>query len=224
MSAHTHWLAFAAKDARVELRSRATLLPALLIGLLVVVVGLLAFHDVPQRTLVASGVLWIGLAFAAALSLPRAFGHERDRGTLDLLLTLPAGRGALFLGKLAASLATILLVALVLVPVYLVAQGEPIPPQWPGLLLILALGAFGLATTGTMMSALAAGARGRETLLPVLLVPLLVPLLLAAVHATQDALAGAAFAAWRAELLVLAGYDVAFLAASLLLFDEVIEA
>lgn len=216
------WLRVAAKDARVELRSRATLVPALLTGLLVVVVGLLAFHDLPERGMVASGVLWIGLAFACALGLARAFGAERDRGTLDVLLTLPVERGHVYLGKVVASFATILLVALVLVPLYMVAGGETIPAQWPGLLLVLALGALGLAATGTMMSALASGARGRETLLPVLLVPILVPLLLASVHATQDALAGLAFAKWQPEVLVLAGYDVAFLAASTLLFESAV--
>ncbi len=213
------WWRVAGKDVRVELRSRATLVPALLTGLLVVVVGLLAFHDLPERGMVAAGVLWIGLAFAGALGLARAFGAERDRGTLDVLLTLPVERGHVYLGKVAASFATILLVALVLVPVYLVAGGEPVPLQWPGLLLVLTLGALGLAATGTMMSALASGARGRETLLPVLLVPVLVPLLLASVHATQDALAGLPFARWRAEVLVLVGYDLAFLAASTLLFE-----
>lgn len=218
------WWRVAAKDARVEWRGRATILPALLTGLLLVVVGLLAFHDLPQRSVVASGVLWIGLAFAASLGLARAFGAERDRSTLDVLLALPMDRASVYLGKVAASFAVILLVGLVLVPVYLVAGGEPIPTQWPGLLVVMLLGAAGLAITGTMMSAITAGARGRETLLLVLLVPLLVPLLLAAVHATQDALAGMAFAQWRPEVLVLAGYDLAFLAVSILLFEHALEA
>lgn len=214
------WWRVAAKDARVEMRSRATLVPALLTGLLLVVVGLLAFHDLPERGLVAAGVLWIGLAFAAALGLARAFGAERDRGTLDVLLTLPAERGQVYLGKVVSSFGTILLVALVLVPVYLLAGGEPVPGQWPALLLVLALGALGLAATGAMMSALASGARGRETLLPVLLVPILVPLLLACLDATEGALNGEPVSAWRNELLILAGYDLAFLAASTLLFES----
>jgi heme exporter protein B len=216
------WWRVAAKDARVELRGRATLVPALLTGLLVVVVGLLAFHDASERALVAAGVLWIGLAFAAALGLARAFGAERDQHTLDVLLTLPAERGSLYLGKVAASFATILLVALVLVPVYLVAGDEAIPAEWPLLLVVLLMGALGLAATGTMMSALAATARSRETLLPVLLVPLLVPLLLATLDGTEAALSGEPFAAWRNELLILAGYDLAFLAASTLLFESAV--
>ena len=217
------WAWIAAKDLRVEARGRETLVPVLLTGLLVVAVGLVAFHDLDARGVVASGVLWMGLAFAASLGLARAFGAEKDRGTLDTLLALPVERGTLYAGKVAASFATTLVVALVLVPVYLLASGDPVPAQWPGLLLVLALGALGLAATGTMLSALTAQARTRDVLLPVLLLPLLLPLLLATVHGTQDLLAGAGFEAWRPELLVLVGYDVAFLAASALLFDAAME-
>lgn len=213
------WLRVAAKDARVELRARDALQAVLLTGLLVVVVGLLAFHDVEERASVAAGVLWIGLAFAASLGFARAFGAERDRGTLDTLLALPVERGHVYLGKVASSFLTVLVVALVLVPVYLVAGREPVPAQWPALLLLLALGALGLAATGGMLSMLAAQARSRDALLPVLLAPLAVPLLLAAVHGTMDLLANESFAQWRPELLLLVGYDVAFLAASTLLFE-----
>jgi len=59
-------------------------------------------------------------------------------------------------------------------------------------------------------------------LLPVLLMPLLLPLLIAGIHGTMDALAGAPFATWRAEIAVVAGYDVAMLAASWLLFDQAV--
>lgn len=218
------WARVAAKDLRVELRSRETLVPVLLMGLLAASVGLLAYHDVHEPAVVGAGVVWTALAFAGGLGLARAFGAERDRGTLDPLLALPMDRAALYLGKTAASFATLLLAALVVMPVALFLVEAPAAAAWLGLLALVVLGALGLAASGTMLSVLTAQARGRDVLLPVLLFPLLAPLLIASVHGTADVLSGAPFGEWRPELLLLAGYDVAFLAASALLFETAVGA
>lgn len=214
------WWVVARKDLRAELRARETLVPLLLLALLVGAVGMLAFHDVHDRAVVASAVVWTALAFGAALGLARAFGGERDRGTLDTLLSLPVDRIALFAGKTAASLGLLLATALVLIPAYSLASGDRVLGG-PFLLFVL-LGCVGLAATGTLASALAAQTRTRELLLPVLLLPLLVPLLIAAIHGTQDVLRGEAFHEWRPELLLLAGYDLAFLAVGAMLMEQAV--
>lgn len=216
------WIAIAQKDLATEWRSRETIVPLVLLALLVGAVGMLAFHEVHDRAVVASAIVWIALSFGAALGLARSFGAERDRGTLDTLLALPIDRVALFFGKATASLALLLTTAIVVVPGYLLASGDPVPPA-PFLAMVV-LGCVGLAATGTILSALAAQARTRDLLMPVLLFPLLVPLLIAAVHGTQDVLRGEAFAAWRPELMLLLGYDLAFLAAGALLFDQAVGA
>lgn len=214
------WAAVAKKDLVAELRARETIVPLLLLALLVGTVGLLAFHDVEDHAVVASAVVWTSLSFAAALGLGRAFGAERDRGTLDLLLALPVERGSLYLGKALASYLLLLATALLTMPLYLLVSGDPLPQAWPGLLLLVALGCLGLAAVGTVLSLLAAQARARDLLLPALLLPLAVPVLISATHGTLDLLRGEAFAAWRPELALLAGYDLAFLAASTLLAEE----
>ena len=214
------WWLVARKDVVSELRGRDTLVPLLLLALLVGAVGMLSFHDVHDRAVVASAVVWTALAFASALGLARAFGQERDRGTLDTLLSLPIDRVSLFAGKTAGSLALLLATALVLVPAYSLASGERLVA--PAFVAFLVLGCVGLAATGTMLSALAAQTRARDLLLPVLLLPLLVPLLIGAIHGTQDVLRGEPFSAWRPELLLLVGYDVAFLGAGALLLEQAV--
>jgi len=216
------WTLVARKDLAVEWRARETLVPTLLVGLVVVAVGLLAFHDVAERRAIAAGTLWLALAFASGVGLARAFGAEKDRGTLDVLLTLPVERGGVYPGKVAATFVTLLVVAAVTIASYAVASGESYAPSWPGLASIVVLGALGLAASGAILSALAAQARSRDALLPVLLMPILLPLLVAGIHGTMDALAGAPFATWRPELAVIAGYDVAMLAASWLLFEQAV--
>lgn len=218
------WMRIAAKDVRTELRARETLVPVLLTGLLVVLVGMLSFHHAEDRAMVAASIVWMGLAFAAATGLARSFGSERDRGTLDTLRSLPVDRSAVYVGKVAASLALLLVVAALLLPTYLLATGDPLPALWPALVLLVALGCLGLAACGTMLSLLAAHARGRDLLLPVLLFPLVVPVIIATTHGTLDILRAEPFAEWRPEILLLAGYDVAFLAAGALLVDQAVGA
>ena len=218
------WRVLAAHELRVEMRGRETIVPLLLTGVLVVTIGLLSFHEIDQREAIAGGVLWMGLAFASSLALSRAFGAEKDRGTLDTLLSLPVDRSAIYAAKVVAAFASVLLVALLVAPVYLLASGQGVPSGWASLLLILGLGSLGLAASGVTLSALTATARGRDALLPVLMLPLLIPLLVSTTDATQMILRGAPFADWRSSLFVLAGYDLAFLAASALLMDAAVGA
>jgi heme exporter protein CcmB len=215
-------MAVARKDILSEARSRETLVPLLLLALLVGAVGVLSLHEVGDRAVVASATLWMALSFSAALGLARAFGTERDRGTIDTLLTLPMERTSLFFGKTAASFALLLLTALAVLPVYAGITGDALGA--PMLPVFVVLGALGLAATGTILSALAVQARSRDLMLPVLLFPLLVPLLIAAVHGTQDVLNGLPFDAWRPEVLLLVGYDLAFLAAGALLMEQAVGA
>lgn len=214
------WRVIAGKDLREELRGRETLMPTALVSLLVLTVVLLAFHDVHERVVVASATWWLALAFGAGVGLARALGAEKDRGTLETLLTLPVERGAVFLGKAASAFVTLLVVAFVAVAVFVVAEGGPVPP--PALALFLVLGAAGLASVGTLLSALAANTRARDLLLPVLMFPVLVPLLISGIHGTMDVLGGEPFAEWRPELLVLAGYDLIVGASCWFLFDAAV--
>ena len=90
------------------------------------------------------------------------------------------------------------------------------------LILVLMLGTLGLVITGTVFSAIAAHARMRELLLPLLLLPMLAPLLIAAVEATASLFAEQP-ALDRAWLAFLAGFDIVFLTASWLLADFLLE-
>jgi heme exporter protein B len=83
----------------------------------------------------------------------------------------------------------------------------------------------GLAFVGTLYGGLAAGAKGRETLLPLLLFPVVAPVLIGATRATEAAL-GASGAAtsegwpWVALLVVFAAL---FGAGGTLAFGSLIE-
>jgi heme exporter protein B len=110
----------------------------------------------------------------------------------------------------------------ILVPVFAVLYNISIAGIVGRLALVLVLGTIGLVVTGTVFSAIAAHARMRELLLPLLLLPILAPLLIAAVEATASLFAERP-ALDRAWLAFLAGFDIVFLTASWLLSDFLLE-
>jgi len=139
--------------------------------------------------------------------------------TLETLLLYPVPREALFLGKLAASFAVLLVVAVAALGLMAVLYTLPWPER-PGLLLAaLLLGALGLALAGTFYGAVSAQLRAREALVPMLLLPVLVPLVIAAAQLTESALAGGG-SSW---LQVLAVFDLLLLVLSLAVFPYLFE-
>ena len=84
---------------------------------------------------------------------------------------------------------------------------------------------LGLAAVGTLYGGLAAGARGRETLLPLLLLPVVAPVLIGATRAVEAALGtgGTAIADGWPWVGVVAVFAVAFGAGGTLAFGPLID-
>jgi heme exporter protein B len=212
------------KEVLVELRARESVLAGAVFALLVLVIFNFAFDlRVENVAEVAPGVLWVTVTFAGVLSLGRAFARERDRRTLDGLLLAPVDRSALYLAKVAASFAAMLVVQLVAVPAFIALFNLSVVLPLLGLGLLL--GTLGLAGVGTLFAAIAAHTRAREVLLPLLLFPIQVPVILATVKTT-----GAAIRVPGTEppevgqwLGLLVAFDALFLALSVVLFEYAIE-
>ncbi len=215
-------LLIARKDLRLELRTRDVIGSAGLFALLVMVTASFAFPTWGQgREAVAAGVLWMAFVFAALLGLARSFAVEKEEGCLEGLLLSPAPPEAIFLGKLLANLGFTWSVELAILPVFVVLlQLEP--GRGMALLALAAfLGTLGLVTVGTLFAAVAVSTRGRESTLPLLVLPVSVPVMIAAVRVSEIALRGAGeLAPW---LLLLVGYDALFLLVALLTFPAVTE-
>jgi heme exporter protein B len=77
---------------------------------------------------------------------------------------------------------------------------------------------LGFSTTGTLISAISAGTRRNEVLLPILLFPLILPLTVLAVKATTAALAAKPFAVVLEQLEPMAAFCIIFTTAGYLLF------
>lgn len=212
-----------AKEVRAEFRARELLNTTLIFAFVVVVIFSFAFDPTAAESRrFGPGLLWIALLFAGSLMLQPSFAREHANDTLDALCLAPVSPFAILLGKIAANFVFLTVCEVLLLPVFAVLYNVALLPVLGRLVIVLMLGTFGLTITGTVFSAVAAQARMRELLLPLLLLPVLVPLLLAAVEATAGLLADTP-ELQRTWLEILIGFDVIFFTTSWLLSDFLLQ-
>ncbi len=212
-----------AKELRLEFRTRELLNATIVFALVVVVLFSFSFDPTSAESRrLGPGLLWIAFLFAGSLMLHPSFGREQANQTLDALRMAPISPFALLLGKMLANFLFLSAAEVILVPVFAVLYNVSLAGVVGRLALVLASGTAGLCITGTVFSAIAAHARMRELLLPLLLLPILAPLLIAAVEATASLLAERP-ALDRTWLAFLGGFDIVFLTASWLLSDFLLE-
>lgn len=212
-----------AKELRTEFRSRELLSTTLVFVLIVIVLFSFTFNPTSEESRrFGPGLLWLAFLFAGSLMLQPSFLREQPNDTLAALRLAPIDPFSILAGKMAANFLFLLLVEVLLLPVFAMLYNIAVLPVLPQMLAILILGTAGLATTGTVFSAVAAQARLRELLLPLLLLPVLAPVLIAATEATvglfRDPAELSTF--W---LVFLAVFDVIFLTAAWLVGEYLLE-
>jgi heme exporter protein B len=212
------------KDILSEWRTREALGSMALFSLLVVVIFGFCFET---RTVdlgfAAPGMLWVAFSFSGVLGLGHSFAIERHRGSLQALVLAPVDRSALFLGKMIGNLLLLSLVEAVTIPVFSILLHVPVLPCLPQLALVTFCSTIGFTAVGTLLSALATSSRMREMLLPILLYPIWIPILLAAVRATGGVLTGGGLGDISGWLRLILGFDVIFVTAGVILFDQILE-
>jgi heme exporter protein B len=212
-----------AKELRAEWRSRELLNTTFIFSLMVVVIFSFSFDFTSAESRrFGPGLLWIAILFGGSLMLHPSFGREHANDTLDALRMAPVEPFAILFGKTLANLVFLFLVEIILLPVFTVLYNVSLLPVLGRLIFVLVFGTLGLVVTGTVFSAVAAQARMRELLLPLLLFPILTPVLIACVECTVGLLGDPPELprSW-AEILVI--FDIVFLTASWLLSNQLME-
>ena len=210
------------KDLRAEFRSFELVSVMLVFSLLVILIFNFALElDIKTRQSVTAGVLWSTFAFAGTLGLNRSMAIEKDRGSLDGLLLAPVDRSAIYFGKFISNLAFMTLVEIIVLPIYSILYNTNL--FRPGLLLVILLGSIGYTAVGTLLAAMSVQTRTRDVLLPILLFPVAFSVLLAAVKASGGFLNNSELTDILLPINLLIAYDIIFIAASFMLFDNVVE-
>ena len=185
------------KDLRIEARTRVTIQHV--IPFVLTVVTLFAFALDADTTLLrraTGGLFWVTVLFAANVIAQRSAGLDRPDGIPDALRLSGLSPAAIFLGKTASTFLQLTATEVVLAGAMVLMYDVRVR----GIALIVVavpLGTLAIAAVGAVYGPLAAGLGGRESVLPLLMLPALAPVLLAATNAFGVAFGTAVGPGWR---------------------------
>ncbi|MGN6191855.1 MAG: heme exporter protein CcmB [Rhodanobacteraceae bacterium] len=206
-SASAACIALLRRDLVLAWRRRGELFLPLLYA--VIVAALFPFALGPDPELLArisGGVLLVIVVLAMLPALESMFRVDLEDGTLEQWLLAPQPLALLALTRVIAHWLTTVLPLVVVMPLLGALLNLPVKVL-PVLIVALLLATPLLVLLGSVLSALAAGARRSGILLALMLLPLAVPVVIFAAGAIAAAQAGMAFIApltWLAAALILA--------------------
>jgi heme exporter protein B len=216
----------AAKDLRIERRSRVLINQVLPFAGVTMVMFAFALDTTNVLEQVAPGLVWLATLFSLLLLVQRSFGVENDDGALDALRVAGVDPLAIFWGKSLALAAQLAALEVVLMIAAVLLYGAVVPLGGAVLLVTTLITATcGLACVGTLYGGLTAGFSGRETLLPLLVLPVVAPVLIGATRAVEAALGtgGVALSEGWPWIGLLSVFAVAFGVGGALAFGPLIE-
>jgi heme exporter protein B len=216
----------AAKDLRIERGSRVITDQVLPFAGVTMVIFAFALDSDAVLERVAPGLVWLATMFSLLVLVQRSFSIETDDGALDAMRVAGVDARAIYLGKAISLGVQLLVLEVILLGAAIVLYGQSVPLGGVVLLCTTLLAATcGLASVGTLYGGLAAGIRGRETLLPLLTLPAVAPVLIGATRAVEAALgtAGAVVSDGWPWVGLLAVFAVAFGVGGALAFGPLID-
>jgi heme exporter protein B len=216
----------AAKDLRIEWHSRVLVNQVLPFAGVTMVIFAFALDSDAVLERVAPGLIWLATLFSLLVLVQRVFAVEIDDGALDALRVAGVDPRGIFLGKAVGLGVQLLVLEAVLLVAAIVLYRQTVPAEGVVLLVTASISATcGLAAVGTLYGGLAAGFRGRETLLPLLTLPAVAPVLIGATRAVEAALgtAGAAVSDGWPWVGLLVVFAVAFGVGGSLAFGPLID-
>ncbi len=216
--------AVAAKDMKIEWRTKTAFASAIVFAVLVLSIFYFARDPTAVSALeIAPGALWVTFTFAAMLGLNRAFMLERENMAMDALLLAPISPSAIFVGKLLGNLAFVGVVELVSLPLFILFYNLPIVRQLPALMVVIAMATIAFVSVGTLLSSMVVRTRFAELMLPVLLLPFLIPPVVGAVQLTSRILIGRPLSDLAGWLKLLASFDIVFVVLCFFLFEATLD-
>src|SRR5262249_18142582 len=170
----------------------------------------------------APGLLWMAVLFAAVLASRRTYETEAEDGALEGLLLAPVDKAAVYLGKVVAIAAQLLVLGALVLAMTAALFALSLRGAVTQLAGGFVLGTIGLAGVGALFGALDVSARAREAVFPLLVMPLAAPVLVAGVKTTALATSarGGEAGGWVGLLLA---FDVVIIAAGTLGYGHLLE-
>lgn len=220
---HGAWIIFS-KDVLIEWRTRARANALAFFSIATLLLFSFAVGpDIEALRAHAGGYLWLGILFASVLALGESFRVESENGALTGVRLAPTDARAVFIGKALGNTVMLIGLSVLLLPVMVALFDVGFSMGVLPLAGVVCLGCMAIAAPGTVYAAIAANARARDVLLPLLLFPLLIPALLAVVKATTLLIEGDAQTQLPDWLALLMAFNLVYWSLGLALFPKVIE-
>jgi heme exporter protein B len=220
-------LRIARKDLLLEARQLSGVTAMFVLALAIVLTFAFCFGLTTMRRLgperLVPGVLWISLLFSSLGGMRSSFASERERDTLTAILISPLDPSCLYFGKLLSNLALVFALEAALLPLTAVLFGWDLFSALPAVALVVVLHTLGFVALGTFFSAMVTRLGQGEALMAILILPLSVPLIISAGKTTEVAIALRPLAEVRFWLGLTGAFDAMALAASLLVFEYLVE-
>lgn len=211
------------KELLLQWRTRAQFLAVLVFGATALLLFSFAIGpDASSLRLYSAGFLWLALLLSSTLTLAEGFQSEMENRAFEGLLLLPADPRGLFYGKAIANWIQLTVLGVALFPIMVVLYDAG-TLRLPALIGIIVLGTAGISAPGTLYAAMAAQARAKQMLLPLLLFPLIVPVLLASVKACSLVILGDPMGQVKSWTILLVAFDAIYWSLCGLLFERVVE-
>lgn len=215
------------KDLLLEMRRLSGLAAMLVLALAIILAFAFCFGLTTIRRLgperLVPGVLWISLLFSSLAGLRGSFASERERGTLSALMLSPLDPSGLYFGKLLSNLILVGVLEAAILPLTAVLFGWDLLAALPSVLLIVFLHTLGFVALGTFFSAMVTRLGQGEALMAILILPLSIPLIISAGKTTSAAIALRPLSEIQFWLGLTTVFDALALAASLLVFEYLLE-
>lgn len=212
------------KDLVVEYRTRQAWPAMLLFGIIVAVVFNLQLELPRQYQPAAAGaLLWLAILFAGLVAIERTSTAEQQDGCWNGLTLYPLPMSMIYLAKLSVNIVALLALECVLVPLFVVLADVPLLRHPGAMVLVAVLGSVGMASVGTLVSALTLGLRQRTAVLSLLVLPLVLPVVLAAAEATRLIIEGDLGDEWLRWVQLLGAFATVFTTLGIVLFGVLVE-
>ncbi|NOZ26401.1 MAG: ABC transporter permease [Nitrospirae bacterium] len=212
------------KDLLTEFRKKESIVSMVFFGFLLLVILNIAMGI--GRELdgeIAAGILWVSIIFSAVLGLGRVLSQEKENRCIDGLLLSPVEPEQIYAAKTMVNFIFMVVAEVVLIPAFFVFYGDRFARHLPMLVVVVLLVNLGFSTVGTLFSAITAGTRRNEVLLPLLLFPVITPLIALAVKVTGSLFEDVPYREYSSWLYVIAAFGFIFSGVGYLLFDYVIK-
>lgn len=167
------------------------------------------------------GILWTVLLLAGSIGVERAFGRAGEERVLEGLLLAPVGRVSIYYARVISTWLFVAVMNLVVIAAFLVLYN--VRTDFSTFLTILGgawAAGIGFCAVGVTLAAMTRTVQGGEILHRLLLLPLLIPVFKGVVSLTTQALRGQEVG--PREIAIILAFDLVYLAAGQLLFDEIV--